>query len=91
MSENSFRLFSTGINHEVDISGTPVKVAFQKPEIPITINKYVISLIGIGSVRYLMIPNIAKSPSAKPNCNFTFSRRKQSKKTVILIIKYVNK
>ena len=38
MSENSFRLFSTGINHEVDISGTPVKVDFQKPEIPITLN-----------------------------------------------------
>ena len=38
MSENSFRLFSTGINHQVDISGTPVKVDFQKPEIPITLN-----------------------------------------------------
>tara|TARA_B100001027_G_C16091580_1_gene251970 strand:+ start:53 stop:619 length:567 start_codon:yes stop_codon:yes gene_type:complete len=35
MSENSFRLFSTGINHQVDISGTSVKVNFQKPEIPI--------------------------------------------------------
>lgn len=35
MSENSFRLFSTGINHQVDISGTSVKVNFQKPEIPV--------------------------------------------------------
>ena len=43
MSENSFRLFSTGINHEVDISGTPVKVDFQKPEIPITLNIQTVS------------------------------------------------
>ena len=35
MSENSFRLFSTDINHKVDISGTSVKVNFQKPEIPV--------------------------------------------------------
>ena len=42
-----------------------VPIAFITPSV-ITINKYVISLIGIGSVRYLNIAKTAKRPNANP-------------------------
>jgi hypothetical protein len=51
-------------------------------ETPMTINRYVISLIGIDSVRYLIIPNIAKSPMAKPISNLYFLSVKHKKKTI---------
>ena len=45
-------------------------------DIPITMNKYVISLIGIGSVLYLIIPNIANKPRAKTKLEFYIFKKK---------------
>jgi hypothetical protein len=53
-------------------------------EIPITIKRYVICLIGMASVRYLKMPNTANSPKANPICIGTFLRRKHIKKVRIL-------
>jgi hexokinase len=52
-------------------------------ETPITRKRYVISFIGIGFVRYRMIPNIANNPNAKPIWSLTLSRRKQRRNVTV--------
>jgi hypothetical protein len=57
---------------------------------PITKNKYVISLIGIGSVRYRIIPKIANKPRAIPKLRSICLSVKHKKNTITLIIKNVD-
>ena len=49
-------------------------------------NKYVISLVRIASVRYLRTPKMANKPKAMPSSSSSFFNEKQMKNAVTFII-----